>query len=289
LTWEVQKINAVCTDIKIPYKATKEWQQWGLLTADRHIDNQHTDLKLQKYHLDQAKEREAFVLDFGDLFDAMQGKEDRRSDKGDLRPENKTGSYLNSLVEFAHDFLEPYKENLAIISEGNHETAVTDRHEYSLLDGLIYALHVSGSSVVRGGYRGYIRFRFEHEAGGSRMTRIGYYHHGSGGGGPVTKGVIQANRKSSYLSNADYVFTGHIHEQWVFPVVRSKLLNSGEEITETQYHVQIPTYKEEFTMIPGGFHHKTGKPPKPIGAWWVRFYYSNRTGRIEASFTEADK
>lgn len=285
--WTVEKKTPVTTDIRIRYTGG-EWEQWGLISADRHIDNEHTDLSLQKYHLEQAKERGAFVLDFGDLFDAMQGKQDRRSDKSDLRPEHKTGSYLNTLVETAHDFLEPYAENLALIGEGNHETAIRKHHEYSLLDGLIYTLHKTGSQVVRGGYRGYLRFLFEHDSGGSRMSKTAYYHHGHGGGGPVTKGVIQATRKASYLIDADFVFTGHIHEQWVFPIERVRLLSSGYEIRETQYHVQIPTYKEEFENVSGGFHHETGKPPKPVGAWWVRFYYSARTKRIEAQFIPTD-
>lgn len=289
MNWTVEKVTQVTTDIKIKYRATADWEQWGLLSADRHIDNPHSDLKLQKYHLDQAQERGAFVMDFGDLFDAMQGRNDRRGQKDDLRPENKKSNYLNSLVEYAADFLSPYADNLAVIGEGNHETAITKHNEYSLIDGLLYVLHKDGSQVVRGGYRGHIRFKFEHEGGGARMSRCAYYHHGSGGGGPVTKGVIGTARKATYLPDADYVFTGHIHESWVFPLERIRLLHSGEEIRETQYHVQLPTYKEEFLNIPGGFHHEKGGPPKPTGAYWIRFYYSSRTGRIEAAFTPADK
>ena len=289
MNWTVEKQSNVCTAIRIPYELNSDWEQWGLVTSDRHIDNEHSDIELQRLHLEQAKERGAFVTDFGDLFCAMQGKGDRRSNKSDLRAENKTGTYLNSLVEFAHDFLEPYAANLALIGEGNHETAITKNHEYSLLDGLLYTLHKSGSQAVRGGYRGYIRFMFEGPHGTKRMSRLAYYHHGSGGGGPVTKGTIQASRRAVYLIDADYVFTGHIHEQWIFPIERVKLLATGRELRETQYHVQVPTYKDEYTNHGGGFHHETGKPPKPIGAWWMRFYYSQRTGRVEVSFLEADK
>lgn len=289
MNWSVQRTTDITTDIKIPYSTSKGWEQWALISADRHIDNQHSDLQLQKEHLEQAKGCGAMVLDFGDLFDAMQGKGDRRSNKSDLRDENKSGSYLNSLVESAHAFLEPYSANIALIGEGNHETAVTKNHEYSLLDGLIYTLHKTGSSAVRGGYRGYIRFQFEHESGGHRMSRNAYYHHGSGGGGPVTKGVIQASRRAVYLQNIDYVFSGHIHESWIFPIERVRLLASGYEVRETQYHVQLPTYKEEYTNHSGGFHHETGKPPKPVGAWWCRFYYSPRTRRIETQFLPTEK
>lgn len=289
MQWTAEKQSEVATAIRVTYQAKSGWEQWGLLTADRHMDNAHSDLSLQRLHLDQAKERDAFVIDIGDLFCAMQGKGDRRSAKSDLRIENKDSHYLNSLVEFAHTFLTPYADNLALLAEGNHETAITKHHEYSLLDGLVYALRHSGSGAVRGGYRGYIRFYFEPEGGGKRMSRLAYYHHGSGGGGPVTKGVIQASRKAVYMPDADYVWSGHIHEQWQFPIERVRLLASGKEIRDTQYHVQLPTYKDEYTNESGGWHHETGKPPKPIGAWWIRFYYSTRTKRIETMFLEADK
>ncbi|MCH8517483.1 MAG: hypothetical protein LAT68_14250 [Cyclobacteriaceae bacterium] len=288
MAWTVERQSEVSTAIRVEYERKTGWEQWGLLSADRHIDNVHSDLSLQRLHLDQAKERNAFVIDIGDLFCAMQGKGDRRSSKSDLRIENKDSHYLNSLVEFAHNFMRPYLENLALLAEGNHETAITKHNEYSLLDGLVYALRQGGSNVVRGGYRGYVRFYFEPRGGGKRMSRLAYYHHGHGGGGPVSKGIIQASRKAVYMPDADYVWTGHIHEQWSFPIERVRLLASGKEIRDTQHHLQLPTYKDEYTNQGGGYHHETGKPPKPIGAWWIRFYYSTRTGRVEAQFLPAD-
>lgn len=289
MQWSISKKNDVVADMRIRYRTTADWEQWGLLTADRHIDNEHSNHELQHHHLKQAIERDAFVVDVGDYLDAMQGKQDKRSAKSALRVDNKSSNYLNNLVDYAVEFFAPYKDNLALIAEGNHESAVTNRYEYSLHDGVLRDLSRIGSPVVKGGYRGYIRFLFEHDAGGKRMSRTGYYFHGSGGGGPVTKGVIQTNRRSIYLPDADFVFSGHIHESWLFPITRSRVLASGEEITDTQYHVQLPTYKEEFIGKSGGWHHETGKPPKPLGAWWIRFYYSHRTGRVEMEFRMADK
>lgn len=288
MNWKIERLSNVCTRMTIPYKANPEWEQWGLLTADRHLDHPKSDRKLQRLHLDQAKEKQAFVIDIGDLFDAMQGRNDRRGTKSDLMNRHKESNYLNQLVEDAYEFLEPYKENLAVIGEGNHETAITKHMEYSLIDGLTYLLKKDGSPVVRGGYRGYLRFQFHHESGGARQSKTAYWHHGSGGGGPVTKGVIQTSRRAVYLPDADMVFTGHIHEQWKVPITRSRITASGNEYIDTQYHVQLPTYKDEFTNIDGGFHHEGGRPPKPIGAWWIRFYYSARTGKIETQILEAE-
>lgn len=291
MNWNVSKASETQTDIDIPYKPVKDWEQWGLIFADAHLDNPHCLRDLHKRHLDQAKERGAFILSFGDLFDAMQGKQDRRSNKSDLDAKLKSGTYLNDLVSFAYDFYEPYFENIALLSEGNHETSVTNRYEYSLLDGLVYAMRKSGAPVIRGGYRGWVRFKFREDYKGvaRKQSRLAYYLHGSGGGGPVTKGIIQTNRRAVYLPDADYVFSGHIHESWIFPMQRIRVNQAGLESVESQYHVQLPTYKEEFANQPGGWHHETGKPPKPTGAYWMRFYYVPTTRKVEVQFMEADK
>jgi len=253
------------------------------------LDNPHCLRDLHKHHLEQAKERNAFVQIHGDLFDAMQGKQDKRSNKSDLDMKLKSGTYLNDLVQFAFDFYEPYLQNLALISEGNHETSVTNRYEYSLLDGLVHDLRKSGSPVIRGGYRGWLKYMFTRGESGHKNSKMAYYLHGSGGGGPVTKGVIQTNRRAVYLPDADIVYSGHIHESWIFPIERVRINKEGEERSDKQYHVQLPTYKDEFMNEGGGWHHETGKPPKPVGAWWVRFYYSKRSDRVEVQFLEADR
>ena len=289
MDWTIERAGPVCARVKIPYRKAADWEQWVLVSSDEHFDNPHSDRELHKLHLDQAKERGAIVCKFGDFFDAMQGKSDRRSSKRDLRQDlAESRSYLNQLVEESAAFLEPYSANLALISEGNHETSVDNKIEYNLLDGLLYALsHRGGEHIIRGGYRGWIKFHF-HAGDGGRMTKNAYYLHGSGGGGPVTKGVIQTNRRAVYLSNADYVFSGHIHEQWYMPIERVKLLENGREVQITQHHLQLPTYKQEFIEQGSGWHHETGKPPKPLGAWWIRFYYSSRSGGVREQFIPAD-
>ena len=81
-----------------------DWSQEFLLSSDRHHDNAHADHCLEMLHLEEAVERDAGILDIGDLFCAMQGKYDRRSDLSQCRPEHREGRYLDSLVETAADF-----------------------------------------------------------------------------------------------------------------------------------------------------------------------------------------
>ena len=44
------------------------WEQWVLLRSDVHHDNPKCDQKLEKKHLEQAKEYNAIIIDNGDLF-----------------------------------------------------------------------------------------------------------------------------------------------------------------------------------------------------------------------------
>ena len=69
-----------------------------LLTSDWHYDNPHCDRDLLHTHLDEAKEAGALVCCFGDLFCFMQGKYDKRHDKSYVRPEHKSGDYLDVVI-----------------------------------------------------------------------------------------------------------------------------------------------------------------------------------------------
>lgn len=295
MSWKVRRMGPVTTGIDIEFRRNSEWEQWALLTSDRHLDNAHTNRDLQIHHLKQAKERDAFVIDTGDMFDAMQGKTDRRSRKKDQH--SKLGelikadrSYLNALIQDAADFFKPYTSNLAMIGKGNHETSVDNKLEFDLTETLLYALSVQGGEhILNGGYRGWVKFMFVSSGKGSQRQSLNlFYTHGYGGGGPVTKDIIQVNRKAVYLDNCDIVVSGHTHDQWWFPIRQVSITERGKEYLRTQHHLKIPTYKEEYLDQPDGFHHETGKPPKMVGAWWIRFYFSNRSERVEVHFYPAD-
>lgn len=247
-------------------------EQWVLWTSDVHWDNPKCLRKLYRRHLEQARERNAIVIDNGDFFCAMQGTGDRRSQKGDLRSEHDRPDYLSALTETAGEFLAPYAPLFAVLGKGNHETSVLKHKEVDLTRSLARELRHRGSPVVLGHYGGYIRFQFSMYENSSRVGVNAFRHHGHGGGGPVTKGVIQANRRAVVYADADWVFTGHIHEGWMVEYVQHRISLQGNEFLRSQWHLCIPTYKREYNLARGGFHAERGRPPKPVGAWWQRFY-----------------
>lgn len=264
------------------------WEQWFLLSSDRHHDNAHTNWDLEKRHLEEAVTKNAGILDFGDLFCAMQGKYDHRADTKQCRPEHKEGRYLDSLVETAADFYSPYQAHWLFMSPGNHETAILKRHETDLTERLAERLGRSGGNPIVGAYCGYIRFRAVRPDGVVMGSLVLYYHHGYGGGGPVTRGVIQTNRMSVYLPDADIVVSGHTHDSWVVPVARSRITSSGNTFIDRQTHVRIPGYKDEFSGG-DGWHNHRGGPPKPNGAYWLRIFYkrNGQTDGIDYEILEA--
>ena len=255
-------------------KIHRDWEQWVLLTADRHWDNPKSIHSLQIEHLKEAMARKAVVIDAGDLFCAMQGKYDPRSSKSDVRPEHQVNGYLDALVETAADFFAPYASNIALVAAGNHEANIKKRHETDLTERFCATVKsLSGETIYNGGYSGFVRFKIRQGGRTQGRNVTLHYSHGYGGGGPVTKGIIQTARKATYLPDADIVISGHVHESWQIELMRVRVGRS-KIFHDTQTHICVPTYKEEYGTGFGGWHVERGAPPKPIGAVWLRFYWN---------------
>jgi predicted phosphodiesterase len=270
---KITELNRNVHKINIDGLGTGE--QWFLLSSDHHWDNPDANREMIERHLIEAKERNAPVFIFGDFFCAMQGKYDKRSDKSKVRPEHQVANYLDSLVDTAANWLMPYRDNIAVIGQGNHETAILKNHETNLIERLVERLNVGRESKTYvGGYGGYIWLQIarqtetEKTRGALFPLKIKYYH-GHGGGGPVTKGVIQSARQSMYLPDADIVVSGHVHEQYSICFMQERLKDSGKIELKEQWHLRLPTYKDEYKDGYGGWHIETGKMPKPIGAYWM--------------------
>lgn len=247
-----------------------ESECWGLLTSDVHWDNPKSDHDAYARHLAEASERRAFVVDNGDWFCAMQGKFDKRSNKSSIRPEHQNGSYLDALVNTATDWLRPYAANLTTMGVGNHEASIHEKHETDLTDRLCTMLRAAGSPATRHSYAGFVVFQ---------LVRNGRFHatkmfrtHGYGGGGPVTKDIIQTNRQAAYLADADIVLSGHTHDEWIFPIQKLRLSGQLEIEQSRQTFVKCPGYKDHYGQRLDSWEIGKGHPPKPRGAWWIRFF-----------------
>jgi hypothetical protein len=241
-----------------------------LFQADEHWDNAHCRLDLLKRHHDEAKELAAPIFKFGDTFCAMQGKWDKRASQSQLRPEHRGSNYLDSLVKTASEWYRPYQENIALICPGNHETSILKRHETNLTERLCDRL-----GVEMGGYWGYVIVRLNRKVKGGRKSSYAlhvHYHHGYGGGGEVTRGLIDNNRtRGQYI--ADIYFSGHIHRRNMDENQIVLCNRYGRIETREQVFLRLGTYKAEHDE-PGGYHAESGRAARPLGGWWVKFTYA---------------
>lgn len=285
MPFSVEHTHRNCVTVRMQVDSATDWEQWVLLSSDRHHDNAHCDQVLEKRHLDQAKERNAAIIDYGDLFCAMQGKWDKRSDRGAMREEHQQGPYLDTLVSTAADFYEPYANNFVVIGRGNHETAIQNRHETDLTERLVGVLNDrAGSTIQAGGYAGWVRFCIQNST--HRQSVALHYYHGSGGGGPVTKDMIGANRLQ-VAADADIYCFGHTHDAWHNTLHKIGLDHLGKPTQRVVDVVKTPSYKDEYGDGNGGWSVERRMPPKPLGAYWLRFYWDGARG-LQRQFIRAD-
>ena len=250
------------------------WEQWILLRSDAHHDSPACNRTLEKKHLDEMILRGGLWADFGDLFDAMQGKFDPRRNYDDIRPEDKRGDYYDSIAKHAAEFYTPYLDRCILLAEGNHETAVTKNASISLLDRLVQeakAKHGLERDVLLGKYGGWIRFLFEFQKTARQQVRLRYLH-GYGGSAPVSKGVIQTNRQAVFLPDADVVINGHNHNAYILPLVRDRITHRGRQFKDIQWHGRIPGYKDDYADGTKGYAVEGGYAPTPLGSLWLRLW-----------------
>lgn len=274
MNWKANRITPQVSEVRMKYKAG--FKQSFLLTSDVHFDNPKCDRELYFKHLEQAKQRNAGVFCFGDMFCLMQSRNDRRGSKSNVRPEHNTDNYFDAVITDTAEHLKPYAENLVLFSDGNHETAVLKNMETNPLERFTAAINYQyGGNLIHAGYQGFVDFVFEYDSdsGGKIRRKTLFFHHGKWGG-VVSKGTQSVARYSSMVPQADIVVTGHTHDSWLLVQPQLCKKHNGETYIKEQIHVKSGTYKEEFNRE-GGWAIEKIVLPKTLGGWWLHFSYEN--------------
>lgn len=241
-----------------------------LLISDIHWDNPKCKRDLLKSHLDEALKINADILLNGDTFCLMQGAYDPRKNKNDIRPEHNKANYLDAVVDTAIDWFAPYAHLIKVVGYGNHETNILKRQETDVIKRFVEGLNAKmGTDIQIGGYGGWILYKFVRGGSNSSILYRIKYFHGSGGGGPVTKGSIQFNRMSTMVENADMIWMGHVHESQELTYTVERMNSANVVDLRDILMVRTPTYKEEYNEGKGGWHVERGAPPKPLGGRWL--------------------
>ena len=243
------------------------FEMWMLLRSDAHHDSNQCDRALEMKHLKLAKERDALILDFGDLFDGMQTRTDPRRSTRDLKAEYLEDCYLNAITSDAARSYAPYAENWVLMGEGNHEQSIQRYSDYNITSGLISLLNseVVGSRILQGGYSGYVRVKFRWAGKNPRSESfLIYYTHGSGGSARRSKGILKADLRQAVKPDADVIVSGHVHSSWQLPMVKSRVTKSGHIQEDLVWHLQLPSYK-----LPGAWEESKEMAAHPLGAHWL--------------------
>ena len=269
-----------------------------LLISDLHWDNPHCDRGLLKNHLDEALRRNAAIILNGDTYCCMGGKYDRRADKSLIRPEHNTDRYFDAIVDTSVEWFAPYAKNILLIGYGNHETAIIKHGETDLLQRFASTLnYATGSAVEVGGYGGTIDIRVQHD-NLRGVNFVVHYYHGAGGGGPVTKGIIQDQRLLASTEGYDLTWMGHVHELYYHQNMIHRYDRSTKTLLQKPIHqLRTATYKEEWDGGYMGFHTERGRGPKPLGGYWMKLETSRNSSKdnkgpelqLHATFTPADR
>lgn len=249
------------------------WRQWIQLSSDRHRDSRHCRRDLETAHLKKAVARDALIFDAGDLFDVMQGKQDRRQSKNEIRPEDVNTAYLDTVLDNTFNDLRPYAGRWALMGKGNHESKVLDIHGVDLTNTLAYKMRSEAGGVTQaGGYGGWVWFQFVIQTTVRQSIRLKYFH-GSGTDTMMTFGTLDARRRMSFQPDAEIIHQGHTHDAIHLPVARERLSPAGVVRLDQTHFVRTPGYKMEYGDGAGGFAIEKGRGPKPLGCAWVEFYF----------------
>lgn len=267
-SWTIERKEKHLWVLNLPSKNTPPI----LLMSDEHWDNAHADLDLIKKHHSYAKALNAPIFKFGDTFCAMQGKWDRRADQNQLREEHRGNNYLDKLVETADDFYGPYKDNIALITDGNHEGSICERHQTDLVKRLGASLWGKDFETHTGPIWGFVIIRLLDYRGKCEGHRVLHFHHGYGGGGEITRGLIDQSRTRSQY-DADIYYSGHIHRRNQDENILTRVDPVNAKIvTNPQIFLRGSCYKDETD----GWHASKGRASRPLGGWWLRVFLRHK-------------
>jgi len=265
--------------MKIYYKTPDEQKQIFYFAGDLHYGIKNSDVNSFIKEMKEAKERNARIILIGDIFDSIFPYGDKRWNPSLLIPElrERDDAPIHA-VSLMASILKPFAKNINVIGMGNHEASVLKYLGIDMIKLLTMTLNhfLDGHKILYGGYTGYLGYRFKIKSGGSMKVFKILYHHGSGGGSPVTKGMIDVNRKETNWNYDLFVF-GHKHHCFavrdvtISPVFRKD--NQGYILSTDNRAIQTGAfyrnYPENSNTDLASYEEIKQHSPKPIGGVFV--------------------
>lgn len=252
--------------VRIDHNLSKRKEYDYLLCSDLHLDSIHCERKLLKKHFDDIKAKDGKIFIFGDILDVMATFGDKRLMREDVDPQFilRGRSYLDIIIEYAIEFLMPYKDNIGLISQGNHESVISKYHNTDPISRIIHGL---GGDIPQGGYKGWLFLYYQQ--GNSTVAQKIHYHHGFGGNAKRSKGMLDVQIEAMKYPDADLLVRGHTHQKWYDPsTTRERVLRSGRVYTDAIKYLQLGSYKNGSTDSDGWEVQKNFTPTR-MGGWYM--------------------
>jgi len=189
---------------------------WNM--CDMHLGHEDFDMKAFKKYIAWVLEKpNRYIIGVGDYIECVTSS-------------RKIGTALttqminiNGQIELLIKLLEPVKDRIICMTEGNHEQRITKDTEFDIMKGSITPrLHTHYL-----GYQGWIRIKFSR----NRSYMI-YAHHGKGGSMNPKYTLDIIALKLGYAGQADVIIVGHNHKlfahKYIVPVVSGNGLYTHE-------------------------------------------------------------
>lgn len=246
-----------------------------LFVSDLHLGSSGINEQRIRREFDDALEKGARILIGGDILDAI-WISDPRYLKSGLGPSViSRQDEMNAALEYWKEFMQEYSGAIDFLGMGNHESVLLERHGIDLNRLLAISLGLDPNRVC-GGYWSVISYSFT-PAGRKHSCELSiFYHHGSGGGAPITRGMIEVSRTKMYVEGVDIIWQGHTHDRWVAPYSVLRVERGG-----------YPAFGEVMVIRTGGYRYwgsnpwenRRGHLPKAHGGVFVTASYTTGAGR----------
>ena len=223
--------------------------------SDVHLQNRWCDKRAFKSYLDA--DDSTYFLSVGDLFDGIITSDVKRYRKS--TDETEGDNILNDIVDMAYELLEPVKDRILFLADGNHEKSIQRNCSFSLTRALCSAL-----KVPQFGYSWMFRLVLTQNGNAGRSIYF-YGNHGWGGGTRTEGGNITKFSKHVPSYDADIYLFGHVHECDFKPLARLSMV--GNKLISKPKHLAIcGTFLKTLTnTVDSTYSEEHGFRPVAIG------------------------
>jgi hypothetical protein len=199
--------------LRKPFELLYPWEEKCIACfTDLHIDSHSHNREKLIEDLNEAMNEDADIIIGSEVFSNILPKDYKRYTRGKDRGD--VDAKINATLKDACDLLTPYVNKIVGIGTGNHDASVIKYNGFDPVQMLIFMLQQKRYDnlpmIIHMGFTGMFRISFRSKIGKHNAVDHWWYHHGKGGGAPVTKGMIDANRILQHWI-ADVYWVGHKH------------------------------------------------------------------------------